>query len=113
MLNGYSGIRTRNFGLCLPFLLVGQTMTRQSWTGSLDECPDPLLDLGFQIGLGFRKSMQKKYVIALVCEFQKSSKKVVNGFSMWNFKNVTKKSANSFNKAISKLLQKSLLIAPT
>ena len=44
MLNGYSGIRTRNFGLCLPSLLVGQTMTRQSWTGSLDECPDPLLD---------------------------------------------------------------------
>ena len=36
MLNGYSGIRTRNFGLCLPSLLVGQTMTRQSWTGSLD-----------------------------------------------------------------------------
>ena len=27
MLNGYSGIRTRNFGLCLP---------RQSWTGFLD-----------------------------------------------------------------------------
>ena len=47
MLNGYSGIRTRNFGLCLPFLLVGQTMTRQSWTGSLDECPDPQLDNEF------------------------------------------------------------------
>ena len=44
MLNGYSGIRTRNFGLCLPSLLVGQTMTGQSWTGSLDECPDPQLD---------------------------------------------------------------------
>ena len=36
MLNGYSGIWTRNFGLCLPSLLVGQTMTRQSWTGFLD-----------------------------------------------------------------------------
>ena len=35
MLNGYSGIWTRNFGLCLPSLLVGQTMTRQSWTGFL------------------------------------------------------------------------------
>ena len=45
MLNGYSGIRTRNFGLSLPSLLVGQTMTGQSWTGSLDECPDPQLDL--------------------------------------------------------------------
>ena len=35
MLNGYSGIWTRNFGLCLTSLLVGQTMTRQSWTGFL------------------------------------------------------------------------------
>ena len=49
MLNGYSGIRTRNFGLCLPSLLVGQTMTRQSWTGSLDECPDPQLDYQIHI----------------------------------------------------------------
>ena len=49
MLNGYSGIRTRNFGLCLPSLLVGQTMIRQSeqdfWTLAPDEYPDPQLDL--------------------------------------------------------------------
>ena len=51
MLNGYSGIRTRNFGLCLPSLLVGQTMTRQSWTGSLDKCPDPQLDYYFSYWL--------------------------------------------------------------
>ena len=47
-------------------------------------------------------------VMTSVYEFQKSSKKVVNGFSMWNFKNVTKKSANSFN--ITKITKKNILI---
>ena len=63
MLNGYSGIRTRNFGLCLPSLLVGQTMTMQSWTGSLDECPDPQLDFNFKIPTKFNSSStQKKWL---------------------------------------------------
>ena len=62
MLNGYSGIRTRNFGLWLPSLLVGQTMTRQSWTGSLDECPDPQLDLKIKINSHYK-------VISKTCKF--------------------------------------------
>ena len=53
-------IRTRNFGLCLPSLLVGQTMTGQSWTGSLDECPDPQLDLKIKINSHY-KVISKTY----------------------------------------------------
>ena len=97
MLNGYSGIRTRNFGLCLPSLLVGQTMTGQSWTGSLDECPDPQLDMSYGKVL---KMLRKKGQLVSVYELWKFFKtlrkkgQLVSVYKLWKiFKNAKKKRA--------------------